>query len=420
MVCIILIYSREVNNINILFLSLLDFDSLAERNIYTDLLRSFQNKGHNLFVVSPVERRKKQPTRVFEKDNVSILKLRIGNTQKTNIIEKGISTLALETLIKSGLKRYYSNVKFDLVLYSTPPITFANVIEYIKKRDGAKSYLLLKDIFPQNAVDIGMLTKSGPKSVLYNFFRKKEKKLYRLSDYIGCMSQANVDYLIKHNPDIDKSKLHINPNSFEVQNFKKDEQKRKNIYKKYSIPETATTFLYGGNLGKPQDIPFIIECLKNNINKNDRYFVICGNGTEFDSIEKFVRCNNPDNVLLLNWLPRAEYEDFVRVFDVGLIFLDHRFTIPNFPSRILSYMQAKMPVLACTDKNTDIREAIESGKFGWWCESNDAIVFTQKIDEAIKSDISVLGENAFSYLSKYYSVDLSYDKIIDCFSKEKI
>ena len=409
-----------MNNINILFLSLLDFDSLEERNIYTDLLRTFRKKGHNLFIISPVERRKNQPTRVIENDNVSILKLRIGNTQKTNIIEKGISTLALETLIKKGIKRYYSNVKFDLVLYSTPPITFANVIEYIKKRDNAKSYLLLKDIFPQNAVDIGMLTKNGPKAILYKFFRKKEKKLYRLSDYIGCMSKANVDYLIKHNPDIDKLKLHINPNSFEVQNFKRDEQKKVEIYKKYSIPENATTFLYGGNLGKPQDIPFIIECLKNNINKNDRYFVICGNGTEFNKLEKFVEDNNPDNILLLNWLPRAEYEDFVRVFDVGLIFLDHRFTIPNFPSRMLSYMQAKMPVLACTDKNTDIGEAIETGEFGWWCESNDEVAFTQKVDKAIQSDLSILGENAFSYLSKYYSVDLSYEKIIDCFSKEKI
>lgn len=409
-----------MNNINILFLSLLDFDSLEERNIYTDLLRTFHKNGHNLYIISPVERRKKQPTRLVENGNISILKLRIGNTQKTNIIEKGISTLALEALVKRGIKKYYSNIKFDLVLYSTPPITFANVIEYIKKRDNAKSYLLLKDIFPQNAVDIGMLNKSGPKSILYKFFRKKEKKLYRLSDYIGCMSQANVDYLIKHNPDIDKSKLHINPNSFEVQDFKIDEQKKREIYKKYSIPDNATTFLYGGNLGKPQDVPFIIKCLKNNIDKEDRYFIICGNGTEFTKLENFVKESKPNNILLLNWLPRAEYEDFIRVFDVGLIFLDNRFTIPNFPSRILSYMQAKMPVLACTDRNTDMGEIIQSGEFGWWCESNDEIDFTQKVDEAINSNLTVLGENAFSYLSKHYTVNLSYEKIIDCFSKEKI
>lgn len=407
-------------DINILFLSLLDFDSLDERNIYTDLLRVFNKKGHNLYVVSPVEKRKNQPTRIIESDNVSILKVRIGNIQKTNVFEKGISTLTLENLVKKEIKKYYSNVKFDLILYSTPPITFANIIKYVKRRDNANSYLLLKDIFPQNAVDIGVLARNGLKSVLYRFFKRKEEKLYSLSDFIGCMSPANVDYLIKNNPNIEKSKIHINPNSIEVRDVKIDEQKKKEIYKKYNIPSTATTFLYGGNLGKPQDIQFIINCLKNNSDKEDRFFIICGNGTEYIKLKTFIEEYRPKNVQLLDWVPRAEYEDFIRAFDVGLIFLDHRFTIPNFPSRILSYMQAKMPVLACTDKNTDVGKIIESGNFGWWCESNDEVYFTQKVDEAIKSDLSVLGENAFSYLSKHYNVDSSYEIISNCFLRSKL
>ena len=54
--------------------------------------------------------------------------------------------------------------------------------------------------------------------------------------------------------------------------------------------------------------------------------------------------------------------------DVGLIFLDKRFTIPNFPSRLLSYMQASMPVLAATDVNTDIGKVIEEGESDIGCE----------------------------------------------------
>lgn len=408
---------KEVIHINILFLSLLDFDTLEERNIYTDLLRAFQRNGHSLYIVSPVERHKKQHTHIIRENNVSILKLRIGNTQKTNIIEKGISTLTLEALVKAGIKKYYSDVSFDLVLYSTPPITFANVIEFVKKRDNAKSYLLLKDIFPQNAVDIGMLSTHGIKSVIYKIFRKKEKKLYQLSDFIGCMSQANVDYLLSHNPEVDASKVHINPNSFDVQGLKRDIQKKKEIYEKYSIPHTATTFVYGGNMGKPQDVPFIIKCLKANEGKKDRFFIICGNGTEYSKLKSYIDESSADNILLINWLPRAEYETFIRAFDVGLIFLDHRFTIPNFPSRILSYMQARMPVLACTDTSSDMGITIEKGNFGWWCESVDEKAFTEKVENAINSDLTSLGENAFSYLSRHYTVDLSYDTIISHISK---
>lgn len=173
---------------NILFLTLLDFNSLDERNIYTDLLREFYKNGHSVYAISPVEKRMHQETKLLKTDKATILKLKIGNTQKSNIIEKGISTVRIEPQFIAGIKKFFPNVKFDLVIYSTPPITFCNAIEFVKKRDGAKTYLLLKDIFPQNAVDIGMLTTHGVKGIVYKIFRNKEKKLYNISDYIGCMT----------------------------------------------------------------------------------------------------------------------------------------------------------------------------------------------------------------------------------------
>ena len=383
---------------------MLDFESLEERALYTDLLRAFHKKGHHLYVISPVERRKKQPTHIIESDNISILKLRIGNMRKTNVIEKGISTLSIEFLVNRGIKKYYPNIKFDLVLYPTPPITFANSIAYIKKRDNAKTYLLLKDIFPQNAVDIGMLTKSGLKSIIYKVFRRKEKTLYNISDKIGCMSQANVDYVIRNNQ-VDPSKIHINPNSIEVVEYNKDTEKNKAIRQKWNIPQNKKVFIYGGNLGRPQDIPFLIKCLKQNSHREDCFFVICGTGTEYKKLQDYVEQEKPSNVLLLNGLPRAEYDDFIKAFDVGLIFLDHRFTIPNFPSRLLSYMQAKMPVICCTDANTDIGKITETGEFGIWCESNNPDNFTKAVDKMLTADLEKMGEAAYSYLKENYTSD---------------
>ncbi len=397
---------------NILFLSLTLMEHLDNSGVYSDLMRYLTRQGHNVYVVGPVERKYKKNTYCYTEETCHFLKIKTGNFQKTNIIEKGISTLLIETQFKNAIKKYFKGVKFDLVIYTTPPITFAGVISYIKKRDGAKSYLLLKDIFPQNAVDIGIITKSGLKSVIYKFFRKKEEKLYKISDYIGCMSQANVDFIVNNNSFVDPCKVHVNPNSIEVKDFEKDNEKKQEIYSKYNIPKDAVTFMYGGNLGKPQDIPFIIECLKANANKSDRYFVICGTGTEYPKLKVYVDEYRPKNVLLLNGLPKAEYEDFVKAFDIGLIFLDNRFTIPNFPSRILSYMQAKMPVLACTDSNTDIGKVIEDGGFGWQCESDTPNHFTEAVDKAVESDLSILGENGYKYLKENYTVQNSYDIII--------
>ena len=400
---------------NIIFLTLFDFKSYSEHNIYCDLLREYIKHGHKVYCISPAERRTGIKTHFEEKGR--LLKLKIGNTQKTNIVEKGISTMLIEPQFVSAIKKYFSTTKFDLIIYSTPPITFAGVISYIKNRDGAKNYLLLKDIFPQNAVDIGMMTKTGPKSIIYKLFKKKEEKLYRLSDYIGCMSEANVDYIIKNNPYINPEKVHVNPNSIEFAEYEPDTQKKAEIYKKYGIPETAKTFIYGGNLGRPQGIPFIIECLKANADKSDRFFVICGKGTEYPKLKAYVEEFKPQNVLLLNGLPKAEYEEFVKAFDIGLIFLDHRFTIPNFPSRLLSYMQSKMPVLACTDPNTDIGKVIVEGGFGWWCESNSVDAFTKVIDTTLSADLKTLGENGYNYLKENYTVENGYNIIMDKVSR---
>ena len=201
---------------NILFLTLADIRTINMPGIYTDLLREFAKNGHHMYVVSPFERRLKQQTHAIREDNSTILQIAIGNTQKTNIIEKGISTILIEPITMNGVKKYFADIHFDLVIYSTPPISFVGAIEYVKKRDNARTYLLLKDIFPQNAVDLGMLSKKGLKGLLYRYFRNLEKLLYRVSDRIGCMSEANVKFVLENNPEIDASRVEVCPNSIEA------------------------------------------------------------------------------------------------------------------------------------------------------------------------------------------------------------
>ena len=402
---------------NRLFLTLLDFSSFTESNIYTDLLRCFSGKGPNIYAISPSEKRKAQQIEVLIDQNVQILKVKIGNITKCGMIEKGISTLRIEAQYIKAIKKYYSDVHFDLILYATPPITFEKVIEYVKKRDHAKSYLLLKDIFPQNAVDLGMFSSKGP---IHAFFKRKEKKLYEQSDFIGCMSKANVDYLLRHNPWIDPKKVEICPNSIEPVTIQKDEPMIKKVRKKYNIPMDKTIFIYGGNLGKPQGVDHIIACLKACANHPQAHFVIAGSGTEYAKLRGFLDKNPLSNVQLLYQLPKEDYELLANTCDVGLIFLDHRFTIPNFPSRLLSYMQASMPVLACTDIHTDIGQIIEEGQFGIWCESQKVEVFKQKIDQLCveKEKLSEMGENARSYLESHYTVDQAYEIIMKHFEQE--
>ena len=116
-----------------------------------------------------------------EEFGIHILRVKTGNLKRTNLIEKGFSTIMLERQFLNGIKKYLNGVRFDAVLFHTPPITFTNVIRYIKKRDNAVSYLLLKDIFPQNAVDMGIFYNNYKfthidsiyKYIMYCYFRRK-------------------------------------------------------------------------------------------------------------------------------------------------------------------------------------------------------------------------------------------------------
>lgn len=404
---------------NVLFLSLLDVNSINDSNIYTDLLREFVNNQDNIYIVSPIERRIKQKTHIIKEQNCEILKVKIGNITKTNIIEKGLSTLLIERQFKKAIKKQFKNIKFDLVLYATPPITFCNVIKFIKKRDKAITYLMLKDIFPQNAIDLKMFNK---KSIIYKYFRKKEKELYKISDYIGCMSPKNKEYLIEHNKYLDNNKIDILPNSITIQKENiRDLNLNKKYRKKYKIPLDKKVFMYGGNLGKPQGIPFIIECLKKARNVKDAYFVVCGSGTEYSKLETFKKCYQINNLLLLNGLPKQEYTELLNIADIGLIFLYYNFTIPNFPSRILSYMEKRIPILSCTDPNTDIGNIIENNKFGWSCYSNDSKEFITKITEILKltdKELNSIGNNSYKFLEENYTSEKAYKNIIKQIEKE--
>ena len=396
---------------NVLFLTIGRMDNIEQHALYPDLLRAFRDNGHRIYTVSPYEKRLGKETELIEENGVHYLYVKIGNLTECGLIEKGISTLLIENQFKNAIRKYYKNEKFDLIMYSTPPITLSGVIEYIKKRDGAKTYLLLKDIFPQNAVDLGMLSKDGLKGIVYRYFRNKEKKLYTLSDHIGCMSQANVDYVIKHNPDVNPGKVEICPNSIEPIDMSVNNEKRVSIRKKYGIPLDKKVFVYGGNLGKPQGIPFLIDCLKA-AKDTGAFFLIVGDGTEYGKLEAYVKDERPAHVKLMKRLPKEDYDAMVGSCDVGMIFLDHRFTIPNFPSRLLSYMQAKLPVLAVTDPNTDVGKVIVDGGFGWWCESNDASQFRDVVVCIGLSDLASMKDREYKYLLEKYSATIGYKKIM--------
>ena len=154
---------------------------------------------------------------------------------------------------------------------------------------------------------------------------------------------------------------------------------------------------------------------------NDKVcFLILGAGTEYSKLERFLQEEHPSNVVLHQALPKAEYDQMIACCDVGMIFLDYRFTIPNFPSRLLSYLQVHLPVLAAVDSNTDVGKIIEENGFGNWCESRDPEDFSRCLEHFYdRKENKEMGERGRRYLEKSFTSEIGYQIIMKQVSRPK-
>ena len=400
----------------VLFLSIGGFESINSHDQYPDLLREFIKNNHEVYVVCSTEKRFNQNTKLVEEGNSHVLHVRIGNITKSNFLEKGISTIMISYLYKIAIKKYFNDVKFDLILYTTPPISLFKIIKHLKYKYNAFTYLILKDIFPQNAVDLGILNNNFITKIIYKYFRTIEKKLYRISDKIGVMSDANKKYILKNNSYINNDKVEICPNCVYPILINLSIDDRVKIRKKYDLPLDKKIFVYGGNLGKPQDIKFVLKCIKNSTSISNAFFWIIGDGTDYQLVRDYIDYYQPSNLKLTKRLNKNEFDYIIASCDVGLIFLDYRFTIPNFPSRMLAYMQAGLPILSCTDRNTDIGDIICNNNFGWKCYSNDIYGFTNLVRYIVDLNLEEYINNSRLHIMDYTS-DKCYNIIYNSYIK---
>jgi len=387
----------------------------SARSLYSDLMDEIASFGHEITVFRSDEERVFGRSEVSSRKNVTIVSVPTGRVTKTNIMTKTANILLTEPRYLTAMRKHYADSIPDMIIVTTPPITFSSAVRYYKSK-GSFIYLLLKDIFPQNAVDLGMMKKWG---LVYSFFRAKERKLYKNSDVIGCMSEANKEYLLDHNPFLKNKKIEINPNSIKPSSSQIDAQQATALLNELKIPADKIKIIYGGNLGKPQGIDFLLDILDKSAEMKNVHFVVCGSGTEYPKLEKFVKSHPHHPVTLIEYLENSRYRSLLSRMDIGLIFLDRRFTIPNFPQRVLDYFDFSLPVLAATDKNTDLGTMLLENRCGLWSESGDIASFMKNLEYLISNpELRVeMGKNGRALLDSEFSIRKSAQLIVDKFKK---
>ncbi|MGH1288386.1 glycosyltransferase family 4 protein [Bacillus toyonensis] len=398
---------------NILFLMIAFPDVEKTENLYTELAHEFKNHDHNVYVATILGDSDHTQTILRNEKGVNVLRISSGKLFNVNYIVKGINTVLLPYRFNQDIKKYFKDVKFDLVISPTPPITFLNTIKKLKKKHSCKSYLILRDIFPQNAKDLGLINNE----LLFSYFRRKEKKLYGISDHIGCMSQGNIDYIVKHNTDIKQEKLELLPNWRKVR--ENSLLPKTNYRKQYGFNDDQIVLIFGGNIGLPQELDFLLELVECYKHREDIKFLIIGSGNRQESLKKMIVERELTNVILKDPVPSQEYDCLVRDCDIGLINLNRDFTIPNIPSKTLAYFEAEVPILASIDQNTDYGQVLNEARAGMWSITGDLESYKNNFEKLVcdKELRKSMGRNGRSYLIQNLGVNKAYKTIINHIKK---
>lgn len=350
---------------NILFISIgIPNLSSEQGDFYGDLLKGLLKQGdYSITVLAPVQERTKPGLNnegVFRVLRVSLDQFRGNIPLKT----KGIRILKMSRKYKSAYKRYLKEDSFDYVIMATPPSSLVDVVSYIKKKSGAKLYVILRDIHPE-CLNRRIVPESiKQRSDLYNECKKpfgvnifiekflywKSQQLYKISDLVGCMSPGNMQFLKAIAPYLNDNQILLLPNWYKGTEF--TQRDNSDVREKYDLTGKFVV-IFGGTIGAAQAVWNIAMLAKHNMDKKDVVFLVVGRGWKKAVLEEMAKEDQITNLRFMEFMPKEDYEKILEIADLGLISIDEKHKVPTCPSKIIGYMALSKPVLAMFNEGSD-------------------------------------------------------------------
>lgn len=390
----------------ILFLLLEMPDEGKGSGMYLDLVEQFKKNGHEMTIMAPDN----EHVYCYDRQERGMRVIRVNSkaTQGVpNMIKKGIALATLEFYFMKAYKKYLQNEKFDWVFMPTPPITLAPLAAYVKKRTGAKFYLILRDIHPQSVWSIGLLKYRW----MYNYLDKKARKGYEVADLIGCMSKGNCDFILSQYPNIDKRKPLLLYNWLQGTEAIGDDT----IRQRYNL-EGRFVALFGGTIGKGQRIENLIFLAEHYRENDNIVFLVIGKGVEKERLIQIAKEEKLTNIRFLDFMPQKDYLNFVSSVDLGLITINECYAVPTCPSKVISYMSLGIPVFAMINPNNDYGQWIEDAGAGYWTVGSDKEKMVELFDK-LYADADLrkkMGEDG----KRYYLENCTPEKIYETMMKQ--
>jgi glycosyltransferase involved in cell wall biosynthesis len=319
-----------------------------------DLARQFKIIGHDPVVIVPALT-SNEPWTVEGLDDVDVLRVAAPPTRAASHFRRALAEMWLPLAMLRNLRKSpLQSTKWDLIVWYSPPIFFGPLILALRRASGARTYLILRDIFPEWAVDLGII-KKGP---VYFLFKAVAAFQYAVADSIGVQTESNLAYL-PHWTRSGRRRIEVLHNWLAT---------TANVGCSIQLTRTSlagrTIFVYIGNMGVAQGLEIFMELIETLSHRGDIGFVFVGRGTEFSKLEAERASRSLNNALFFDEIDPSEIPGLLEQCQVGMVALHPDHKTHNIPGKFVSYVQYGLPVLARVNAGTDLEKLIEEQGVG--------------------------------------------------------
>lgn len=371
-----------------------------------ELACEFILKGHEVSVITPLNEQKEDLV-VSTLDNVNIYTFKSGKIKNVGKVTRAINETLLSYKAWSSCKKFIKENKHDLIIYYSPSIFFGSFVKKLKREWNARSYLVLRDIFPQWTIDNGLLKEN---SIIAKYFSFFEMINYKSADRIGLMSQKNLDwfnekYSCKYN-----TELLFNWTTVEVNDEKSV------LYREKLGLENKVIYFYGGNMGHAQDMINLMRLANSMKIYQEAHFLFVGLGDEIELMQEYKEQKKLTNTTILPPVNQIEFKRILSEIDVGLFSLNKSHTTHNFPGKILGYMSQNKPILGSINPDNDLKDVVEEHKAGYISiNGEDELLYGNAVKLLDRGTRSTIGNNAKELLISKFSVETAAMRILNSF-----
>lgn len=339
-----------------------------------DLSREFVRQGHELTVMLP-SADLDRPWQLEDMDGVRVLRLRAPKTKDIGYVRRTIGEFVMPfAMLRNLRKSPLAAERWDGVAWYAPTIFLGPIAGALKKTSNCRGYLIIRDIFPEWAADMGLMGRGLP----YRFFKAVARYQYSVADIVGVQTHGNRTYFDGWGTGSGRS-VEV------LQNWLADTP---NTGCSILLAETPLAgrkvFVYAGNMGVAQGMDVLIDLAERLQERCDVGFLFVGRGSDAKRLAAEAKARGLCNVVFRDEIDPDEIPGLYAQCHVGLVSLDPRHKTHNIPGKFLTYMGSGLPVLARVNAGNDLAGLIRDERVGQVCESTETDDLQTLAEELLK------------------------------------